>query len=91
MNLFDGSTSGMTFDSADQIVQFPDEIGLYDWSKADNLFRHSLQMNASFTDGHVEAIPVSKVKGKAANGKTHLVNDYYWYPNVNVIGGEKDR
>ncbi|MGN0893355.1 MAG: DUF1559 domain-containing protein [Oligosphaeraceae bacterium] len=88
VNLFDGSTSGLTYDNSDQILQLADELGLYDWSSADSLFRHSLQMNASFTDGHVEAIPVSKVKSKGSNGKTHLVNDYYWYPNCNIPGGE---
>ena len=90
VNLFDGSTSGLTHDNSDQIVQLADEIGVYDWAKADNIFRHSLQMNTSFTDGHVEAIPVSKAKTPNASkgNKRYLVTDYYWYPNCNIPGGE---
>ncbi|MGN0866449.1 MAG: DUF1559 domain-containing protein [Oligosphaeraceae bacterium] len=88
VNLFDGSTCGLTYDNSDQIVMLADEIGVYDWAKAENLFRHSDQMNACFTDGHVEAIPISKAKNNSDKGKRYLVTDYYWYPTCNIPGGE---
>ncbi|MGN0866488.1 MAG: DUF1559 domain-containing protein [Oligosphaeraceae bacterium] len=54
-------------------------------------FRHSDQMNASFTDGHVEPIPKQKAltrDSSRANNRYFLV-DYYWYPTANVWGGEQ--
>lgn len=47
-------------------------------------FRHGNMMNMSFTDGHAEAINISK-----ANGNDYIIKDYYWYPNVNIYGGDK--
>ncbi|MGN0866628.1 MAG: DUF1559 domain-containing protein [Oligosphaeraceae bacterium] len=54
----------------------------------DLYFRHSEQMNAGFTDGHVEAIAKSKAKNNSDKGVPYLVSDYYWYPTVNIAGGE---
>ena len=56
---------------------------------ADIYFRHSNQMNAGFTDGHVEAIDKSKAKNNGPKGVPYLVSDYYWFPNVNIPGGEE--
>ena len=57
-----------------------------------NYYRHSLLMNACFSDGHAETIPFAKTKlwdGDAAQFK--LVVDYYWYPGADVYGGDKGR
>ena len=42
----------------------------------------------SFTDGHVEATPIDKALNNGTNGKRYLINDYYWYPGVNIAGGD---
>ncbi|MGN0867330.1 MAG: hypothetical protein ACI4SG_06620, partial [Oligosphaeraceae bacterium] len=55
----------------------------------DGYFRHSTQMNVSFSDGHVEAIPVSKAINKDEYGTPYLVSDYYWFPGYNTrYGGD---
>ena len=57
-----------------------------------NYFRHSMNMNASFSDGHVETIYYDKAK--KTNGDTgtkFLDTDYYWYPGANVYGGDMGR
>jgi len=57
-----------------------------------NYYRHSLMMNACFSDGHAETIPYAKTQlwdGDA--GQWKLVVDYYWYPGVDVYGGDKGR
>ena len=52
-------------------------------------FRHDRALNMSFTDGHVEATPLDKATKNHESGKTYLVADYYWYPGVDVWGGDK--
>ncbi len=52
-------------------------------------FRHDRALNMSFTDGHVEATPLDKAAKNHDGGKTYLVADYYWYPGVDVWGGDK--
>ena len=54
-------------------------------------FRHSQQLNMSFTDGHVEAIAEQKAINKNADigNCFYLMTDYYWFPNVSGPGGEQ--
>ena len=54
-------------------------------------FRHGLNANLSFTDGHVEAVNYDKSqKRNHDNGdEFYLCTDYYWYPGINMPGGEK--
>lgn len=55
-------------------------------------FRHGLQTNFSFTDGHVEASPYSKAKAWNSTLKDYYTcTDYYWYPGVKMAGGEEGR
>ncbi len=57
---------------------------------ADDYFRHSKQMNMSFTDGHVEAVDYTKAKNKdGVYGRYYLVVDYYWHPGCDIPGGDK--
>jgi prepilin-type N-terminal cleavage/methylation domain-containing protein/prepilin-type processing-associated H-X9-DG protein len=52
-------------------------------------FRHSQQINVSFSDGHVEASPDSKAKiTNSDKGVCYFISDYYWYPNCDVPGGD---
>ena len=53
----------------------------------DGYFRHSTQMNATFADGHVEAIPVTKAMNKDTYGVPYLKADYYWFPGWNPRHG----
>ena len=53
----------------------------------DGYFRHSTQMNATFSDGHVEAIPVTKAMNKDTYGVPYLKADYYWFPGWNTRHG----
>ncbi len=46
-------------------------------------YRHSDQMNMSFSDGHVEASQLTRVNT--------LIKDYYWWPNCNVTEGGDNR
>ena len=47
-------------------------------------------MNMSFTDGHVESVPLDKaLKDNPDAGQRYIVTDYYWYPGVDVWGGDK--
>ncbi len=50
-------------------------------------FRHSNNMNLSFSDGHVEALGIQK----ASDGyNSSLGKDYYWFPGCNKSwGGDK--
>ena len=52
-------------------------------------FRHSQQMNLTFSDGHVEACHNSKqLKTNSDKGVSYFISDYYWYPNCDVPGGD---
>ena len=50
-----------------------------------NLFRHSMSMNFSFGDGHVEAVNAAKA---AQNNINCGLLDFYWYPGLDVKGGD---
>ncbi len=52
-------------------------------------FRHSNQLNASFADGHVEAIPLQKQATSNSSGNRYFLADYCWYPGVDMPGGDK--
>ncbi len=61
---------------------------LKDWNA--DYFRHSKMLNLSFTDGHVEAMPWAKTQAwNATIGEEYSCTDYYWYPGVDIPGGEK--
>ena len=51
--------------------------------------RHSLNCNYSFGDGHVEAVNKSALlEGTDSNA---LRMKFYWYPGIDVYGGDKGR
>ena len=78
-NLVTGALKDAIFTSAD-----------YMKLNADGYARHSLQTNMSFTDGHVEAVSISKLKTNNGDyGRNYICTDYYWYPGVDMPGGEK--
>ena len=53
-------------------------------------FRHSTLLNASFTDGHVETISMQKAKTNDPTlGGLNIISNYYWYPGINIVGGDK--
>ncbi|MGN0866763.1 MAG: DUF1559 domain-containing protein [Oligosphaeraceae bacterium] len=83
INFVDGSANNGF--GTDCIVIAPHAILNYE----SYFFRHSDQMNASFTDGHVETIALQKAKNTNPDkGANYLTTDYYWYPNCNIAGGE---
>ena len=53
-------------------------------------FRHGRQINLSFTDGHVEAVGYDKSqkRNSSVGNEFYFCTDYYWYPGVNMPGGE---
>ncbi len=87
VNLVDGARWPMEGWSvpANSYVTGPNAISSY----KEVYFRHDRALNMSFTDGHVEATPLDKADKNHESGKTYLVADYYWYPGVDVWGGDK--
>ena len=87
VNLVDGARWPMQGWSvpANSYVTGPNAISSY----KEVYFRHDRALNMSFTDGHVEATPLDKADKNHESGKTYLVADYYWYPGVDVWGGDK--
>ena len=87
VNLVDGARWPMQGWSvpANSYVTGPKAISSY----KEVYFRHDRALNMSFTDGHVEATPLDKAAKNHESGKTYLVADYYWYPGVDVWGGDK--
>ena len=88
INQFDGSNTGSKKCYTclkDSNIYSSDTAALLHW------FRHSMQMNACFTDGHVETIHLKKADthNMTENGNTFLREDYCWYPGCNVWGGDK--
>ena len=71
-----GYNADAIFVSAGYMATYPEDYA-----------RHSLAVNLSFTDGHVEAAPISKLK-TMNNGQYYIKTDYYWYPGVNMPGGD---
>ena len=83
INFLDGTSTNNW--NTDCILMGPD--GMH--SKDSYFCRHSDQMNASFTDGHAETISAQKFKTTNNDkGVSYLVSDYYWYPSVDIPGGE---
>ncbi len=56
------------------------------------LCRHDMAFNVSLGDGHVEAIHYAQTT-YCYNGKSGYAHrdNYYWYPGVDIYGGEKSR
>ncbi len=54
-------------------------------------FRHSMNMNACFTDGHVETINMRKAAAWDSTEPAgyHFTKDYYWLPGYKENGGER--
>ncbi len=54
--------------------------------------RHGLAFNISLGDGHVEPIHMAQTT-LCYNGKSGYAHrdNYYWYPGVDIYGGEKSR
>jgi len=81
------------------IVTKPNAMFKADATTQLGYFRHSLAMNANFSDGHAEPIPYIKAKttnpnisdDANGNGNYYLVLDYYWYPDCAVNGGDLNR
>ncbi len=93
VNCFDGSANNSIHtdwkyrSSANMHPQY-----LYQEPYVASFFRHSQNQNYSFTDGHVEAIGISKAKiDNGSTGTRYLVSDLYWYPNCDAYGGDKGR
>ena len=90
VNQFDGTNA--TSAAGTSIVVIPSVIR-NDTTGIMSYFRHSLQLNACFSDGHAETIGISK--GKTWDGSEpagmFLDKDYYWFPNCNVVGGDLGR
>ena len=70
------------------LISAPYEIAKKDY--VDNYCRHSNSMNTSFGDGHVESIARGKFDNEQESS-SYAEKDLYWYPNVNIIGGDEDR
>ena len=88
VNLVDGARWPLTgwTEPATTYVTGPRSL----WMYKEVYFRHSRALNMSFTDGHVEAAPLDKaLKDAPGTGQRYIVTDYYWFPNVDVWGGDK--
>ena len=72
------------------VVTRVDNIKSHENPKSLPYYRHSMTMNICFSDGHVE--PLSYGKGTTYNseGRSNLLLSYYWYPNLNDWGGDKN-
>ena len=55
---------------------------------AEKYARHSLAVNLSMTDGHVETVGIAKLKTTDSNGQPYIKSDYYWFPGVQMPGGD---
>ncbi|MGN0866312.1 MAG: hypothetical protein ACI4SG_01360, partial [Oligosphaeraceae bacterium] len=84
VNLVDGALLATTY-IKDGIFTTADYMKL----NPEGYARHSLQANLSFTDGHVEPVSISKMKNNNPDyGRNYICTDYYWYPGVDMPGGE---
>ena len=93
VNFFDGAHSGpqANLTGVCMFALAPTNGPCSTWNNPQNLkfFRHSDQINMSFSDGHVEACPLSKARtNNPTKGGRYFISDYYWYPNCNVVGGD---
>ena len=89
VNLFDGTCqSQFTY----ECWNHPDVIVDTVWNYSSSYFRHGKMMNMSFTDGHVETAPEQMARmTDSSTGMPYLHGAYYWFPGVDIIGGEKNR
>ncbi len=90
INLLDG-TSNAGWGYADAWTTHFDVIAGCVESGNYSFHRHSQMLNMSFTDGHVEAVPLTKSKHinySVSPAAYFLTSDYYWLPNVDLPGGE---
>ncbi len=85
VNLLDGTahsgtSKGRILTCARYLTDFRDE----------DYFRHSKMLNLSFTDGHVETMGYDKsIRRNYDLSEFYACTDYYWYPGVDMPGGEK--
>lgn len=49
--------------------------------------RHSMSCNFAFGDGHVEAVSYGKINSNPNGGGLY---DFYWWPGIDGIGGDKN-
>ncbi len=64
--------------------------GSYLSNYKEDYFRHSRMVNLSMSDGHVETMNIDKaVKNNPDLGKQYATTDYYWFPELDVPGGEQ--
>ncbi len=90
VNLLDGTRLTVITNSDDWLtavatpVNYISSIGL-------PFYRHGMQMNLSMTDGHVESMNYDKCKKQNSAGQYYCLVDYYWYPGVQMPGGELNR
>ena len=87
VNLVDGATWEKGYKPiSDSYMTGPKSI----CEDKDVYFRHSNQLNLSFSDGHVESVDIQKAKNtNSTYSRYYLVTDYYWHPNCDIPGGDK--
>ncbi|MGN0866647.1 MAG: DUF1559 domain-containing protein [Oligosphaeraceae bacterium] len=83
VNYTDG-TRNAGFGYGEHVATHPHAVIQNEDSKS-AYFRHSLQMNMSFTDGHVDPCH----RSKADNGRFQA--DFYWFPSVTTAPGGDNR
>jgi len=85
VNIFDGSRNAGW---SDAIVLGPENFNSTVCKT--ELFRHALCLNANFSDGHAEPVAFSKASTTHPTlGGLNIIADFYWYPNCDVVGGDK--
>ncbi len=88
VNLFDGTIrSGFSVECWNHPDIIVDTVTNYNSS----YFRHGRMMNLTFTDGHVETAAEEMAKTDPSTGRPYLVGQYYWFPGMDDIGGDKNR
>jgi len=65
-------------------ITMPRSLTDSDVSEKTVLFRHSMAMNFSFGDGHVEAVN----QAKAISSADSPIYDLYWFPGIDCKGGD---
>ena len=93
VNLLDGAlnVTFMGYNKSSVVATGYSVVGLTGNTSGQNplqYFRHSNQMNLSTSDGHVESVNIGKAKTRNSNSDYLLDVDYYWYPGMNIPGGE---
>ena len=89
VNQFDGTN----ITSQNTACAVPENMlrGGTDFANVPYYFRHSMQLNACFSDGHAETIHSKKcsVWDSSDPAGMFLTKDYYWFPNVDCVGGDQ--